>query len=308
MQTSDRQVIAAFFDRSNQAEQAIQELHEAGFRAEHLGCSFNGPYSSEYGAGTGREQNVRTGRENSEGLRSFWDKVEAFFKGDEGYENRNTGANDGPLNEGQRIGPTLSIPPQYNDRLSSGGCLVTVHNAARFDEAERILTRNGGQIDRSFGEYAGSDRAEHAGSERSIPNQGQGEPRIQLLSEVLRINKERIQAGEVRVRKEVHTEIQHLDVPVTREEVVIERTPVQGSVAGSGQIGSNEEIRVPLTEERVQVEKTPVVREEVRVGKKAVQGTQNVSESVRREDIEVDSEGRTGTDADKGDPRFRKSA
>src|SRR5947208_15842521 len=81
---------------------------------------------------------------------------------------------------------------------------------------------------------------------------------------MLRTYKERVQRGEVRLRKEVVTESQSIQVPVTREELVIERTPGSGQV--TGEIGRDEEIRVPLSEERVRVEKQPVVNEEVRVG------------------------------------------
>ncbi len=45
---------------------------------------------------------------------------------------------------------------------------------------------------------------------------------IQLKEERLRAEKQPVETGEVRVRKEVRTETQHIDVPVQREEVVIE--------------------------------------------------------------------------------------
>jgi uncharacterized protein (TIGR02271 family) len=81
-----------------------------------------------------------------------------------------------------------------------------------------------------------------------------------------------------------------MSVPVTREELVIERTPASGQAA-SGDIGRDEEIRVPLSEERARAEKQPVVTEEVRVGKRAVQNTEQVSDNVRHEELRVDKEG-----------------
>jgi uncharacterized protein (TIGR02271 family) len=97
-----------------------------------------------------------------------------------------------------------------------------------------------------------------------------------------------VNRGEVRLRKEVRTENQNIDVPVTREELVIERTPVSGQQRASGEIGSDSEIRVPLSEEQVRVEKQPVVREEVRVGKKQVVRNEQVSDQVRHEELDVD--------------------
>ena len=52
--------------------------------------------------------------------------------------------------------------------------------------------------------------------------------RVQLFGEVLRVHKERISRGEVRVRKDVVTENQTIEVPVTREELVLERVSVSG--------------------------------------------------------------------------------
>ncbi|HWY71563.1 MAG TPA: YsnF/AvaK domain-containing protein [Terriglobales bacterium] len=89
----------------------------------------------------------------------------------------------------------------------------------------------------------------------SKPDGLEGGQRIQLLSEVLRVHKERVSKGEVRFRKEVVTENQTVEVPVTREELVIDRIPAQAGTPASEAIGSNQEIRVPLSEEEVRVER-----------------------------------------------------
>jgi uncharacterized protein (TIGR02271 family) len=86
--------------------------------------------------------------------------------------------------------------------------------------------------------------------------------RVQLFGEVLRVHKERISRGEVRVRKDVITENQTIEVPVMREELVLERVQVSGETpASSANIGGSQEIRIPLSEEKVRVEKQAVVRE-----------------------------------------------
>ncbi len=99
----------------------------------------------------------------------------------------------------------------------------------------------------------------------------------------------------MRVRKEVRTETQHIDVPVEREEVVIERTPVHGRVAAdgiaAGDLRKGEEVRIPVREERVNVSKEAVVTEEVKVGKRVVQDTERVSGDVRKEEIKIDRKG-----------------
>jgi uncharacterized protein (TIGR02271 family) len=107
---------------------------------------------------------------------------------------------------------------------------------------------------------------------------------------LFRSEKERVQAGEVRVRKEVQTEERTLEVPVSREEVVIERRPAAGS-RPAGDIEEGDEIRIPLMEEEVRVEKNPVVREEVTLRKRQVQGTEQVSDTVRREEARIEQAG-----------------
>src|SRR5204863_7389667 len=105
-------------------------------------------------------------------------------------------------------------------------------------------------------------------------------------------HKERVSHGEVRLRKEVVTERQNVEVPTTREELVVERVPGGGREATGAGVGSGEkEIRVPLSEERVRVEKKPVVNEEVHVGKRQVQDTKRVSDQVRHEELRTETEG-----------------
>jgi uncharacterized protein (TIGR02271 family) len=131
--------------------------------------------------------------------------------------------------------------------------------------------------------------------------------RVELREEELRAEKERVQAGEVRLRKEVVSEERTIEVPVTREEVVIERRPAAEGRRASGDIDEGEEIRIPLMEEEVRVEKTPVVREEVTLKKREVKGTEQVSDTVRREEARVEQTGgarvRGDTEAWRGNER-----
>ncbi|MGC2403196.1 MAG: YsnF/AvaK domain-containing protein [Acidobacteriaceae bacterium] len=114
--------------------------------------------------------------------------------------------------------------------------------------------------------------------------------RVQLFGEVLRVHKDRVSRGEVRVRKDVVTEDQSIEVPITREELVLERVEVPSTPAPSAKIGQSQEVRVPLAEDRVRVEKQPVVREEVKVGKREVADVARVGDQVRHEELRVDSD------------------
>ncbi|MBV8631672.1 MAG: YsnF/AvaK domain-containing protein [Silvibacterium sp.] len=302
--TSTENIIMAYFRNDSDAENAIRDLQSAGFRSDQIGSSYDdSDLNDDYPAGTetyGRDTETRAAAGEHD-HRSFWEKVKDFFSGesDSGYETRETGKTTTWDSAG------MNIPARYYDRMNQGGGLISVRAEGREAEAEQILIRNHGEIDRESASgwqqqsgaaaYSEVDTpANSAGTRPDVSGVDQRTPerRIQLISEVLRVNKERVAHGEVRLKKQVQTETQNIQVPVTREEIVIERTPVSGERPAADAIGADQEITVPLTEEQVRVEKVPVVREEVRVGKKPVSDTQNVSDQVRREELQVEgSEG-----------------
>ena len=119
----------------------------------------------------------------------------------------------------------------------------------------------------------------------------EGAERIEVREEELQAHKQPVETGEVRVRKEAVTEHRTMEVPVQREEVVIERQAPTGEPTAASDIGPGEEIRVPVSEEQVSVEKKPVVKEEVTVGKRTVQDTERVAGEVRKEEVRVEREG-----------------
>ena len=80
-------------------------------------------------------------------------------------------------------------------------------------------------------------------------------------------------------------------MPVTREEVTVERRPVDRRPSDAPIGEGDETLRVPVREERVEVEKRPVVTEEIELGKRRVQDTQQVSGTVRREEARIEGEG-----------------
>ena len=181
----------------------------------------------------------------------------------------------------------------YERGVQEGGILVTVAAPGRASEARRILTDCGADLAPSGEEtVAGSDRDVAAGDRE----------RIELREEELRTTKDRVEAGEIRVRKEVVEEERSIDVPVTREEAVIERRPVAERPATDADLETGDEIRIPLTEEHVRVEKTPVVKEEITVGKRQVQGTERVQDTVRREEARIEGDEARSRDRGTSEP------
>ena len=124
---------------------------------------------------------------------------------------------------------------------------------------------------------------------RSTPTTAERQT-VELREEELRARKELVEAGEVEIRKDVVTEQRTMEVPIIREEVEIERRPADRRPADRP-IGEGETIRVPVREEEVTVEKRPVVREEIEIGKRQVQDTEQVSGTVQREEARIEREG-----------------
>jgi uncharacterized protein (TIGR02271 family) len=117
------------------------------------------------------------------------------------------------------------------------------------------------------------------------------ETRIPVMGERLDVSK-RESTREATITKEPLTETQSVDVPVTHEEMTVERRPAGESVSTSGQkpVESRTEVKVPLKSEEVQVTKQPYVKEEVSVKRKPVTETRTVTDQVRSEKVNVSEE------------------
>jgi uncharacterized protein (TIGR02271 family) len=163
-----------------------------------------------------------------------------------------------------------------------------------------FVAGEGGSI--GAGTMTGASTAYEAGDDRlretaagASPEIGTGEPRaastetrVPLAEEELEASK-RTREGEVRVTKDVVTEHRTIDVPVTREEVHVERVPASASSGEvSGDAFQEKSVVVPVREEEVEIHKRPRVREEVRVSKTSRTVEQRADADVKREEARVE--------------------
>jgi len=147
--------------------------------------------------------------------------------------------------------------------------------------------------DTESGEFREHDPAdEGVGQSQGDDLADQDELRVQRSEEELRAGTREREAGSVKVRKRVRTDRERIEVPTKHEEVSVERVPVSGE-ATEAQIGEDE-VSVPVTEEEVVVDKRAVAKEEVRLRKDVVEGTEVVEEDVRREEVDVDDQSTRG--------------
>jgi uncharacterized protein (TIGR02271 family) len=200
------------------------------------------------------------------------------------------------------FGTKESFVPLAAARLERGELVVDatkekVNGAPRIDEDGYLSEQQEAEIYRYYGISAGTASSgtgrNRAGTrDRGRDTSGRTTDTAMTRSEErLQAGTERVEAGRARLRKYVVTDTEHIQVPVSREEVRVEREPITDAnrdAAYSGPEISEEEHEVTLRAERpvVQTEAVPVER--VRLGKEKVTDTETVSGEVRKEKVEVD--------------------
>ena len=170
------------------------------------------------------------------------------------------------------------------DRTTAAAGTAGVAGTAAADRG--VADRDVADRDRAAVDQDRRDVAATAGDEASVVRH----------EERLNVGTQEREAGHARLRKYVVTDHETVDVPVEREEVTVERTPINDTNArvDNGTIGE-EEVDVTLREERPVVQKEAVAVEEVGLNKQTVQETQRVEADVRKEQVDVE------TDVDRGD-------
>ena len=126
--------------------------------------------------------------------------------------------------------------------------------------------------------------------------------RVPVHEEELTATTRPVERGQVRVDKEVIAEQRTLDVPITEERVTVTRRAVDRDATGDETAFDGGTIEIPLHSEAVDLQKRTRVAEEIEIGKEAVQRTEHVAGTVRREDVRVEDQsdadvmdGTTGT-------------
>ncbi|NYF24443.1 YsnF/AvaK domain-containing protein [Sporosarcina sp. JAI121] len=209
---------------------------------------------------------------------NWMDKFIAFLSGDEPVKGAFT-----------NMGFTEEESNRYFNEVKAGGILLYVDR--EYGELYPGTDYQAGYTDLNIGSNLVVDDYDNtniAMNSNGLETDAERVERLRLHEEKLNVDKERYQAGEVNVRKHVVEDIQTVEVPVTREEVYIERRAVTEETAAGEVFDDGENIHIPVMEERVEVTKRPVVSEEIVVGKREVHDTETVSERVRREEADID--------------------
>ncbi len=201
-----------------------------------------------------------------------------------------------------------SFAPMYGARLDDGELRLAVtkqqvKDAPNVDADDHL---NPAELDTLYQYYAGqlggaaapaeagqdgpaADAGGLAGAEGRDLSGPATDDAMTRSEERLRVGTEQVAGGRARLRKYVVTENVTTTVPVSHEEVRIEREPITDAnrdAAVSGPAISEEEHEVTLSAERPVVEKEAVPVERVRLGTETVTEQREVSEQVRKEQID----------------------
>lgn len=116
----------------------------------------------------------------------------------------------------------------------------------------------------------------------------QDEVRLQLHNEELKVSKKWVETADLKVYKNTYTEEKLIAVPITREELVIEKKMLLADGTTDEQ---TETIRIPLSEERIKVTKKPVILENVDVYKKQFEEIIHITETLKEEKARIETIG-----------------
>jgi uncharacterized protein (TIGR02271 family) len=132
--------------------------------------------------------------------------------------------------------------------------------------------------------------------DRSLYNTDeQNHQKIKLYEERLLTSKQRQKTGEVAVGKHVETETARVSVPIEKERVIIERTnptDTREVTPGEANFREGEVARMEVYEETADIQKKAFVREEVSIRKEVERDTVDATETIRREELDIDVDGK----------------
>ena len=120
------------------------------------------------------------------------------------------------------------------------------------------------------------------------------EETIKLYEERMIVDKDRVKTGEVAIGKHTESETTRVSMPIEKEQIVIERVPTSDETVATDDVDAfqnNETVRMEVYEDTPDIHKEAFLREEVSIRKEVTQETINAEENLRREELDIDTQG-----------------
>lgn len=281
------------YDTREEALAVIEQLRDEGYSRDDIKVYTSQEASDRLGFGglygIDVETTTDTGHTQDKEDVSLWDRIKGAFSFD---------TYDYDENE-EEIASDTDPLYAYRGDITGGKAVIAVNNYHSanpgFSAAETTTGPDSGMTTDDFPAAEGyQDTAD--------------DQTIQLKEEHLDVNTHDVTTGQVEIHKEVVNDTETIEVPVKREEVVIERKPISkdGTPVDDTTL-EDDTITIPIKEEQIDVSKHTVVREEVGIHKETHEDVKKVTEDVQREELDVDTSGDVHVaDADNPDKRSPK--
>ncbi|TVV76481.1 DUF2382 domain-containing protein [Sphingomonas solaris] len=256
--------ITALFDNRADAEAAKARLKSARVDADHV--HLHDKSSTGY-----KDSGYSTHQD-----RGFWDSIKNAFVPD---EDRHT------YEEGVRRGGVLLTADVDDDCVDEAVKVLEGANTVDIDDRSSQWKSSGW-------DYAGAGAGLSAmsGTDRTDRTDlGEREEVIPIVEEQLVVGKRDVNRGGVRVRSYVTEKPVHEQIRLRNEQINVERRTVDQPLSAADSDAFRERtIDMTATGEEAVVGKTARVVEEVVVSKTATENVEDVSDTVRRTDVEID--------------------
>ncbi|WUR14888.1 YsnF/AvaK domain-containing protein [[Empedobacter] haloabium] len=295
--------LAAVFDNRADAERARDALTAAGIGANSVKLN---------AASTGTSTATTTGSTATTHDESVGDSIKHFFSNLFGDDDERVVYGEA-VNRGNVV---LTVQTDTQDEIERAADIVEGFGPVDIDEyksqwqasgwtgAEALRSGSGAQLSASRqSENLQNGGALLQGSQQGLSNSGSmqraevDERVIPVMQEELKVGKRMVQRGGVRIyQRLVETPVQE-SVSLREEHVNVERRPVDRPIDPS-QVGAFQETSFELREnaEEAVVQKTARVVEEVVVGKEVTQRTDQIRDTVRSTQVDVEQLGSTDDD------------
>lgn len=187
---------------------------------------------------------------------------------------------------------TFGIPKEKAESFDGS---VLRFNVSEDEAFSKYRGKTGGEGEEDTAEMLSQEEEENSiTDEVETPRQStqdretQESTTVPLMEEGIDVSK-RTEEDTATIIKKPMTETKTIEVPVTHEEISIERRKPSGEQTYTEQkpVTSTEEIEIPVKREEIEVNKRPYIKEEVIVKKKPVTETREITEQITTEKVDV---------------------
>ena len=254
------QTVVGIFNTANEAQQAVQNLEQAGFKLDYVDVAHR------------ETANAGMGRTSDDSIGGFFSSL---FGGDDNDDARN-----------------------YTQAAKNGSSVVTVHvdSADQSQRAARILD-DAGAVDVDGGMKGNQNQNQNQNYQAGQTKQTGDNMTAEVIEENLQVGKRVEQTGGVRLRSRIVEKPVEASVRLREEHVTVQRTPVNRAASEADFKAFKEgEMEVTESAERAVVAKEARVVEEVSLGKQVTEREETIRETVRNTEVDVEQiPGKTNT-------------